>query len=157
MDQETLDYITIAGAIVTLIGTAVTIWHARKTRRYSIKVAHDLRKLYASEIVENLKRAQDDCRKLLTNIQQLNRGKSHTAITESIQRHLDHSLNLLPLDGPDSDVRELINDSQSKLRDFQNAGPKSKSNCASDLHTRIQDAIGLSRQRFHFLEYGEAK
>lgn len=146
---------TIIGTILTALGTGITIWHARKVKKYREQIAYDLRKIRISEISEYLKRAQDEGRKLLTQVQQLNRGKSEIAITEMIQGYIDNSLNLLPLAGADNDIRQKINVIQTKLRDFQTADAVNKSTCASDMHTHIQEAVSLCKERVGNLEFGD--
>lgn len=157
MDEQLLGWVTIGSAVITVIGTGVTLYQARKVEGYSEKIAYDLRKISTSEIVDNLKRAQDECRKLLANAQQLNRGKSHAKITENIQRHFDYALNLLPVGGPDIDFRNMIVASQDQLRLFQNANSQAQGQFASDLHTKIQEAISTGQQRFRDLEWGGTK
>ena len=88
-------------------------------------------------------------------MQQNNRGKNEIVITEAIQGYIDTSLNLLPLNGMDSDIREQISNVQTKLRNFQNAVAKNKSNCASELHTYIQDSVSLCKDRVSDLKAGE--
>ncbi|MEJ1364539.1 MAG: hypothetical protein RPU42_05490 [Candidatus Sedimenticola sp. (ex Thyasira tokunagai)] len=146
---------TIIGTLLTALGTGVTIWQAKKVKKYREQIAFDLRKIRISEISEHLKRAQDEGRKLLTQVQQLNRGKSEIAITEIIQGHIDNSLNLLPLSGADDDIRQKINNIQTKLRNFQNARPDDKSECASDMHSHIQESVSLCKERVGNLELGE--
>ncbi len=148
--------ITIIGTLLTAIGTGVTLFQASKVKTYRDQIAFDLRKIHLSEVGEALKRAQDEGRKLLTQMQQLNRGKSFILITESIQGHIDNSLNLLHLNGPDKDLREKIIDIQTQLRDFQNnSDEKQKKVCASNMHALIQDSISLCRERVSNLEGGK--
>ena len=105
-----IDAISIIGTLLTAIGTAITLWQASKVRRYRQQIAFDLRKIHLSEVRELLRRfAQDEGRKFLSHVQQLNRGKNVLAITDNIQAYIDRSLNLLHLSGPDSDIaRENI-------------------------------------------------
>ena len=154
-DEAFLAGATIIGAIITAIGTAVTLWQASKVKKYRIQIAFDLRKIHISEIAEILKRAQDEGRKLLTSVQQNNRGKSEIIITEAIQGYIDTSLNLLPLLGLDSDIRDQITNVQTRLRNFQNADEDNKNDCASELHTHIQDSVSLCKDRANALKAGE--
>ncbi len=129
---------TLVGTILTGIGTAVTLWQASKVKKYSDKIAFDIRKLHLSEVSEHLKKAQDDGRKLLSHMQQMSRGKNTVPICSSIQTHIDNSLNLLHLNSPDADVREKILNIQSELRKFQNTtDDNEKKECVSDMHTFI--------------------
>lgn len=150
--------ITIVGTCLTALGTAVTIWQALKVKAYREQIAFDLRKIHLSEIGELLRRAQDEGRKLLSQVQQLNRGKSMISITDDIQSYIDKSLNLLHLSGPDTDLRKQILDSQGKLRDFQKTDDvDKKKQCVSDMHIIIQDSISMCKERISNLEYGEQK
>lgn len=150
--------ITIVGTCLTALGTAVTIWQALKVKAYREQIAFDLRKIHLSEIGELLRRAQDEGRKLLSQVQQLNRGKSMISITDDIQSYIDKSLNLLHLSGPDTDLRKQILDSQGKLRDFQKTDDVGeKKQCVSDMHIIIQDSISICKERISNLEYGEQK
>ena len=155
-NQVFLAAATVIGTLLTVLGTVVTIWHAIKVKKYREQIAFDLRKIRISDISEYLKRAQDEGRKLLTQVQQLNRGKSEIVITEMIQSYIDNSLNLLPLEGADSDIRQKINNIQDKLRNFQNSNPDDKSTCASDMHSHIQESVSLCKERVGNLELGES-
>jgi hypothetical protein len=150
-----IDAISIIGTLLTAIGTAVTLWQASKVRRYRQQIAFDLRKIHLSEVRELLRGAQDEGRKLLSHVQQLNRGKSILTITENIQAYIDHSLNLLHLSGPDSDLREKILSAQTHLRGFQNSSNENeKRQCVSDMHAVIQDTISLGQERVTVMEMG---
>lgn len=149
--------ITVAGTILTAIGTGVTLWQASKVKAYREQIAFDLRKIHLSEVGELLKRAQDEGRKLLSQVQQLNRGKSIITITDSIQSYIDKAVNLIHLSGPDADLRSQILDSQTKLREFQRTqDEEEKKQCVSDMHALIQDSISMCGERVSNLEYGES-
>lgn len=154
-DEAFLATATTIGAILTAIGTVVTLWQASKVKKYGIQIAFDLRKIHISEIAEILKRAQDESRKLLTSVQQNNRGKNEIIITGVIQGYIDTSLNLLPLYGLDGDIRDQVTNMQTRLRSFQNADENNKSDCASELHTHIQDSVSLCKDRVNALKVGE--
>ncbi|MFA5632696.1 MAG: hypothetical protein WC997_14395 [Porticoccaceae bacterium] len=148
--------VTIVGTILTAMGTTATLWQASKVKAYREQIAFDLRKIHLSEIGELLRRAQEEGRKLLSQVQQLNRGKSMISITDDIQSYIDKSLNLLHLSGPDTDLRSQILASQGKLRDFQKTeNIDEKKQCVSDMHTIIQDSISMCKERISNLEYGE--
>ncbi|MEE2001406.1 hypothetical protein QWY20_08065 [Alkalimonas sp. MEB108] len=148
--------ITIGGTVLTAIGTVVTLWQASKVKAYRDQIAFDLRKIHLSEVGELLRRAQDEGRKLLSQVQQLNRGKSMISIADDIQSYIDKSLNLLHLNGPDTDIRNQIIASQEKLRNFQSTHDVSKKRrFVSDMHTLIQDSISMCKERISNLEYGD--
>lgn len=157
METDNWDmFITIVGTVLTAIGTAITLWQASKVRTYREQIAFDLRKIHLSEIGEFLRRAQDEGRKLLSEVHQLNRGKSMISITDDIQSYIDKSLNLLHLSGPDTDLRKQILASQGKLRDFQQTNDiNQKKQCVSDMHIIIQDSISMCKERISNLEYGK--
>lgn len=157
MEEVTLELtLTVAGTVITVIGTVVTIWQALKVKAIRKQIAFDLRKIHLSEVGEFLRRAQDEGRKLLTHVQQLNRGRSTISITNEIQSNIDKSLNLLHLTGPDSDLRDQILSSQDKLREFQKTEESdAQKQHASDMHTIIQDAISMCKERVSNLEYGD--
>lgn len=140
--------ITIVGTIITVIGTGVTIWQAWKVRTYGARIAFDLRKINLSEAAEALRRAQDEGRKLLTHVHQLNRGKNPSEVYDSIQVHIDRAINLLPLHGADADVRVMVVDAQAKLRESQTTqDDATRRDCVSTMHALVQDAISLSKER----------
>ncbi|WP_421284745.1 hypothetical protein [Aeromonas veronii] len=149
-------FITIAGTILTAIGTGVTLWQASKVKAYREQIAFDLRKIHLAEVGDLLKHAQDEGRKLLSQVQQMNRGKSIITITDSIQSYIDKAVNLIHLGGPDADLRSQILGSQAKLREFQHSqDDDEKKQCVSDMHTLIQDSISMCGERISNLEYGE--
>ena len=79
------------------------------------------------------------------------------SIADDIQSYIDKSLNLLHLNGPDSDIRNKIIGSQEKLRNFQTTQDvDEKKQCVSDMHTLIQDSISMCKERISNLEYGES-
>ena len=150
-----IDAISIVGTLLTAIGTAITLWQASKVRSYRQQIAFDLRKIHLAEVRELLRRAQDEGRKLLSHVQQLNRGKSVLAVTENIQADIDRSLHLLHLSGPDSDLREKILSAQTHLRSFQHSSNEDeKKQFVSDMHAVIQDTISLCQERVTMMEIG---
>lgn len=157
METSNLEmFITIVGTILTAIGTGVTLWQASKVKAYRRQIAFDLRKIRLAEVGDLLKRAQDEGRKLLSQVQQMNRGKSIITITDSIQSYIDKAVNLIHLGGPDTDLRKKILGAQIKLREFQHfQNEHEKRQCVSDMHTFIQDSISMCVERISNLEYGE--
>jgi hypothetical protein len=149
-------YITIFGTIITVIGTGVTLWQAYKVKSYSKRIAYDLRKIHLSEVIDNLKRAQDEGRKLISQVVQLKRGKNNTTISENIQKHIDYALNLIHVNGSDNDVRNKILEAQFKFRDFQSSEDQVvRETCVSEMHALIQETVSLSKERILTLEIGE--
>ncbi len=151
-------YITIIGTAITAIGTGVTLWQASKVKSYGKQIKFDLRKIHLYEICDFLVRSQDECRKLLSQDPQLNRGKNMISIIDNMQSYIDKSLNHLHLNGPDSDLRDIILSSQNSLRDFRDTIDSSaQRRFASEMHITIQDSISMCKERISNLEYGVKK
>lgn len=61
------EIISIVGTIITIISMIVTIRYAIKTKNYKKQAEYDIRKINLSNIVEKLKRTQEDIRRLPKN------------------------------------------------------------------------------------------
>lgn len=150
-----MEVITVISTILSVVAAIVTIIQAIKVKSYKDQVTFDLRKIHLVEITDNLKRAQEEGRKLITQFDPLNRGKNITSISENIQSYIDNSLNFIHLKGQDNDIREKIIEAQAKLRDSQKAdNQENRRDCVSEMHTCIQDAISLSKERIVTLQVG---
>ena len=69
MESDNLELIiTIGGTVLTAIGTGVTLRQASRVKAYRDQIAFDLRKIHLSEVGELLRRAQDEGRKLLSQV-----------------------------------------------------------------------------------------
>jgi len=148
--------ISIIAAGLTAIGTSVTLWQASKVKKYRSQIAFDLRKIHLSEISDLLKKAQDECRRLLREVHQLNRGRSMLTVVDLIQSYIDKSVNLIHLSGPDSDVRSQIKNIQTKLREFQNAtDPNIRKQFVYEMHELIQDSISMCKERKSSIDFGD--
>ena len=151
-----MEVITIIGTILTCIATTITIIQAIKVKSYKDQITFDLRKIHLVEITDSLKRAQEEGRKLITQFDPLNRGKNITSISENIQGYIDNALNFIHLKGSDTDIRDKIIEAQLKLRNSQKADKQEvRRDCVSEMHTYIQEAISLSKERVVTLQIGE--
>jgi len=146
--------ITLSGTAVTLIGMAVTIWQAYQARNYKAQIKFDIRKINLSNVNERLKRAQDEVRRLPISIQNVPRGIKPPELIHKIREQFDIALGTLDAVGPDSSVRQLLVEAQSKLNSYEIDWNSSSPN-ASDVHElqiKIQDAISTLNTTIFQLE-----
>ena len=138
----TSDTVTWIGTILTAVGTLVTLWQAGKVKRYRDQVAFNFRKISISEAGEILRRAQEDCRKLLKSG---SRGQSNSNVCDSIQEKIDHALNRFTQKDHDQDIKEKLNQANSILHKIR--GAESIDVNSSSLHVVIQEAITSCNER----------
>lgn len=112
------DKITLIGVIVTVLSTIVTIFYAYKAKTYKEQIQFDIRKINLSNIVEKLKRTQDEIRVLPKSLP-IQRGIRVIDIIKNIKSHFDYVLNTLDSDGPESEIRTLISSAQSTLNNYE--------------------------------------
>ena len=143
--METLttnDILTWVGTILTTIGTLVTLWQARKVKKYKDQIAFDLRKISISEAGEILRRGQEDCRKLLKSG---GRGQNVNNICDSIQERLDQALNRFNQKSKDQDIKIKLNHANKVLHDIRQDNDRATNN--GNLHMAFQEAIQLCNER----------
>lgn len=138
----TSEIVAWIGTILTAIGTFVTLWQAGKVKSYREQVAFDLRKISLSEAGEFLRRAQEDCRKLLKSG---SRGQSHANVCDSIQEKLDQTLNRFSQKDHEQDIKEKLTQANSILHKIR--GSEDIDQNSSLLHVVIQDAITSCNER----------
>lgn len=146
--------IGVDGALITVAGTAVTLWQANQTKNYREQIKLDIRKIGLSRITERLKRAQDEIRKLPVLANNIPRGLNLKAIIQNIKSHFDYCISTLSSDGPDADVRTLLSQAQSNLNQYETSFGFSAIN-PNDVHMLqqlIQDAISTINNRIYTLE-----
>ncbi len=136
------DFITWVGTILTAIGTAVTLWQAKKVKRYKDQVAFDIRKISISEAGELLRRGQEECRKLLKSG---GRGQSITNICDSVQERLDQAMNRFNQKSQDQDIKEKLSLANTLLHEIRLGNNTSQNSSA--LHVSIREAIQLCNER----------
>nr|WP_320048926.1 hypothetical protein [uncultured Desulfuromonas sp.] len=135
--------VTMVGAVITLLGMAITIWQASQARDYKNQIKFDIRKINLSNVAERLKRAQDEIRRLPTTAQGVLRGVKPVEIIQKIREQFDIALNTLDATGPDSDIRALIVEGQRKLNSYEISWNSGSPN-AQDVHelqSKIQDVV----------------
>ncbi len=146
--------IGIGGAVITSIGTSITIWQVKQANRYREQIKIDIRKIWLSGITERLKRAQDEIRRLPVSITKPTRGLKPEVIIQNIKSHFDFCISTLSNNGPDADVRNLLSQAQMRLNQYETSLGLTGVNI-NDVHNLqqlIQDAISASNNRVYTLE-----
>lgn len=143
--------ITIGGSIITLLGTAITIWQTLQAKSYKDQIIIDTRKIKLNLVIESLKKAQHEIRDFPTSINQLPRGMKFNELIKKTREHFDAALGTLELSGPDGKTRELLGEAQKKLNSYEIS--YTEGNLAAkdvhDLQAKMQDVISnLSRMVF---------
>ena len=149
------DYITIIGTIITILSMIVTIAYAQKAKRYKEQIRQDIRKINLSNIVETLKKSQEEIRKLPKN-SITKRGVNIDLVFDSIQEHFDNSLNLLDSDGPDRNIRDYINKAQHSFNSYQSefANGQYNTDTVVLITESVQSAISKANTKILFIDKG---
>ena len=147
------DIIAIVGAIVTVLSMIVTIVYANKAKNYKEQIQFDIRKINLSNIVEKLKRTQDEIRKL-PKTTPVKRGVKVEDIISTIKAHFDYVLNFLDSDGPDTDIKTFISNAQNSLNTYEVDFLSGNTNTEEviKLTESIQEAISKSNTKILKLE-----
>jgi len=147
------DWITSIGTIITILSMIVTIVYASRTKKYKEQIQFDIRKINLSNIVEKLKRTQDEIRKL-PKTTLIKRGMKVEDIILSIKAHFDFVLNYLDSDGPDNDIGIYIKNAQYSLNVYEIDYASNKANAEEVLKITeyIQEAISKSNTKILKLE-----
>ncbi|HFF8945627.1 TPA: hypothetical protein ACGE6U_003143 [Serratia marcescens] len=151
----TLDSIvTLVGAIVTIVSTAITIFQVRKAKNYKEQIKFDIRKINLSGTTERLKRSQDDIRMLPSDYSKIQRGLRVEVLIHNIKSQFDFALNAIDKNGPDKDIRTLLTNAQNKLNSYELAflNKKIDPKDSHELQSLVQDAISQSSSRIFALE-----
>lgn len=147
------DIIAIVGTIVTVLSMIVTIVYAYKAKSYKEQIQFDIRKINLSNIVEKLKRTQDEIRKLPKTMP-TKRGVKVEDIIAVIKAHFDYVLNFLDSDGPDTDIKTFISNAQASLNTYEINFLSENTNADEvvKLTEYIQEAISKSNTKILKLE-----
>lgn len=147
------DIIAMVGTIVTVLSMIVTIVYAYKAKGYKEQIQFDIRKINLSNIVEKLKRTQDEIRKLPKTIP-TKRGVKVEDIIAVIKAHFDYVLNFLDSDGPDADIKTFISNAQASLNTYEINFLSENTNAEEvvKLTECIQEAISKSNTKILKLE-----
>ena len=147
------EIISISGTIITIISMIVTIIYTMKTKNYKKQAEYDIRKINLSNIVEKLKRTQEDIRKLPRDTARV-RGIKIDDLLVSIKTSFDFSLNLLDNDSPDNEIRELLLKAQRNLNIYETSYLSSDIDDSKILNITecIQNAIAKANKKIFKLE-----
>jgi len=150
----TSDHITVIGTVVTLFGMLITIWQASQARSYKDQIKFDIRKINLSNVIDGLKRAQDEIRRLPTSVQSVTRGVKPIELIHKAREQFDIALGTLDSVGPDAGVRTMLVEAQAKLNAYEiswNAGNPNPQN-AHELQAKMQDAISILSSTIYQME-----
>ena len=147
------EIISISGTIITIISMIVTIIYTMKTKNYKKQAEYDIRKINLSNIVEKLKRTQEDIRKLPRDTARVS-GIKIDDLFFSIKTSFDFSLNLLDNDSPDNEIRELLLKAQRNLNIYETSYLSSDIDDSKILNITecIQNAIAKANKKIFKLE-----
>lgn len=147
------EIISISGTIITIISMIVTIIYTMKTKNYKKQAEYDIRKINLSNIVEKLKRTQEDIRKLPRDTARV-RGIKIDDLFFSIKTSFDFSLNLLDNDSPDNEIRGLLLKAQRNLNIYETSYLSSDIDDSKILNITecIQNAIAKANKKIFKLE-----
>lgn len=146
--------VTILGAVVSVLGMIITIWQASQVRVYKNQIKFDIRKINLANVIDQLKRAQEDIRRLPTSAQLLTRGIRPKELIHKTRGHFDLALGTLDANGPDASVRELLADAQSKLNSYEiswNAGNPDPLDVHA-LQEKLQNAVSTITSTIYQIE-----
>jgi len=146
--------ITIIGTLVTLLGMGIAIWQTSQARSYKNQIQLDIRKINLSNIIESLKRAQDEIRRLPTSIQSAIRGVKPSELIHKTREQFDIALGTLDSLGPDASVRTILVEAQSKLNAYEiswNAGSPNPQD-VHELQAKMQDAVSTLSSTIYQME-----
>ena len=131
----------------------VTIIYTNKAKDYKEQIQFDIRKINLSNIVEKLKRTQDEIRKL-PKAMSTKRGVKVEDIIVIIKAHFDYVLNFLDSDGPDIDIKNFISSAQDSLNVYEINFLSGNTNADEvvKLTEFIQEAISKSNTKILKLE-----
>jgi hypothetical protein len=147
------DYLNIIAIIVTVVSMILTIRYANKAKKYKEQIQFDIRKINLTNIVEKLKRSQEEIRDLPKS-KPIERGIKIKVIIKTLQKHFDFTLNLLDNDGLDSDIRIHIHNAQLSLNEYEKTFSEDKINEseANNIKEFVQIAIAKSNTKILDLE-----
>lgn len=135
------DAITIAGIIVTVCATVITVWQASEARKSSLSAQHALDKVRLAAIADRLRSAQEHIRALPTQARNL-RGAKIPAGVARIRQEFDNVLGTLPKSGAGGEARTLVSAAQTSLDQYEASLPGNVDLRAwQSLQRTVQDAI----------------
>ncbi|MEQ6475821.1 hypothetical protein [Comamonas sp. wu1-DMT] len=146
--------VTLVGTVVTVIATGITIWQATQAKSYKNQIKSDIRKIGLSTVIDRLRRAQDEIRRLPTSMQGVPRGVRPPELIQKIREQFDHALGTLDSEGPDASVRAFLTGGQEKLNSYElswHAGNPAAAD-VHELQAKVQDAVSALSTKIYQLE-----
>ena len=112
-------FITVFGALITILGAIFTLDQAKKSKRYLDQIKVDVEKVSLMRITESLYRCQEDVRKLPRDQTNVPRGFKIKDALERIWPHFDHILSSHVLSGSNEAIRQKVIEAQGHLRSYE--------------------------------------
>lgn len=139
------DFISIMGSIITFLSTIVTILYANKAKKYKEQTQLNIRKINLTDVVEKLKRIQNEVRELPLKFP-IKRGLKPENTIKTIKVDFDFVLNLIDSDSLDAKIRDFISEAQKSLNQYEASlnKDKIKSDKIINMTDLLQKAISKS-------------
>lgn len=135
--------VTILGTFVTLLSMGFTIRQVSQAKNYTNQVKLDVRRINLANVIDGLKSAQEEIRRLPASSQKVSRGVNVSELIHKIRAQFDNALGTLNSIGPDAGVRALLVEAQTKLNTYEiswhNQVPSAQS--VHELQAKMQDAV----------------
>lgn len=80
-----MDYWTVAGTVLSGLGAFISVWQARKAKRYRDEILADRVRMALIEMSGSLKAARDECKKIKTPVGKPMRGIDTSKVIGLIQ------------------------------------------------------------------------
>jgi type IV secretory pathway TraG/TraD family ATPase VirD4 len=145
--------ISLGSTGVTLFSMGLTIWMARDVKKIRDQIAVDIRRVNLTHASRSLEKTLAEIRKLQDSTAANSRGRGRASLLDAVQAQFDVALMQIDLNGPDSDVRGVISNAQTKLQQLRIE--QNDAVCAtitSEMQSLIQDAVSLLNGRSLKLE-----
>jgi len=145
--------ISLGSTGVTLFSMGLTIWMARDVKKIRDQIAVDIRRVNLTHASRSLEKTLAEIRKLQDSTAANSRGRGRASLLDAVQAQFDVALMQIDLNGPDSDVRGVISNAQTKLQQLRIE--QDDAVCAtitSEMQSLIQDAVSLLNGRSLKLE-----
>lgn len=153
MTLSTDAIISLGSTGVTLISMGLTIWMSRDVKKIRDQIAVDIRRVNLTHASRSLEKTLAEIRKLQDSTAANSRGRGRASLLDAVQAQFDVALMQIDLNGPDSDVRGVISNAQTKLQQLRTE--QDDAVCAtitSEMQSLIQDAVSLLNGRSLKLE-----
>ncbi|MGC3932821.1 hypothetical protein [Pseudomonas atacamensis] len=135
--------VTILGTIVTLLSMIVAMRQASQAKNYKNQLMLDVRRINLANVIEGLKSAQEEIRRLPASNQKVPRGVNVSELIHKIRAQFDNSLGTLNSFGPDASIRAILVEAQTKLNAYAISLHDDIPNAqhVHELQAKMQDAV----------------